>query len=92
MSSSTIYPEDNEGQTVYTTEQQLEMVSAELAEVKDERDVLAALNTLQKRAMLKLLNGEPAIVRSAGLDITDAPEVIEFYLDEDGELDMREAQ
>jgi hypothetical protein len=88
MSSSTIYPEDNEGQTMYTTEQQLEMVSAELAEAKKIIEILGALDNLQKIAMRKMLKGEQPIINTTGLDIEGAPEVIEFYLDGD-DLDMR---
>lgn len=91
MSSSTIYPEDNEGQTVYTTEQMYEMNCAELAAVKAELVILEALNVMQKRAIRKMLTGNQPVVSTKDLDIEGAPEHVEFYLDGD-ELDMREAQ
>jgi hypothetical protein len=92
MSSSTIYPEDNEGQTMYTTEQQLEMVSAELAQAKEIIEILGALDHLQKIALCKVLKGEQPVINTAGMNISGAPEIVEFYLDDEGELDMRPAQ
>lgn len=70
-----------------TTEQQLEMVSAELADAKAEIEVLEALNTMMKRALFKMLSGELPIITANDL-MSDAPELIEFVLDGDS-VDMR---